>query len=496
MKTFLSSFKLPLGGYPLLGLVLTGLLVSCEKVLVEQPKAIAVETFYNTPAELDAAVAAVYAPLRNPISGIAGEYLAQLEAYVDYAFGRPGSSYANPSDFQGLNSTNVNRVANMWPQLYLSIRNANLVMINAPKATAVNQADIPRYVGEARFLRAVAYFHLLKNWGGVPIRTEANFTEPNVKRASAEEVYQLILSDLQNAESSLPDRPAQAGRPSRWAAKTVLADVYFFQGKYAEARDKASEVIQSGRYSLVPVTTVDDWQKIFGPAVVTTPEEIFYLKFTRQQAQGMYFAMFTNHPGTRLHGAGGFFGICSDTRNPVYAAWDNADLRKGNWYIWNIGVGATSLLSRKYIDPQAPFGDAAGNDYPMYRYADVLLLFAEAANRAGNGPTPAALEALNQVRRRAYGRNPTAPSDVDFKLADYNVTTFNDVVLRERGYETQLEGKRWHDLKRLGPPTLRAVIKAGVNKDVAVMHLLWPIPVSETSFNAAMDATKDQNPGY
>ncbi|GAB4044553.1 RagB/SusD family nutrient uptake outer membrane protein [Spirosoma litoris] len=476
-------------------LLLSVLFSSCQDVLEEHPKSIAVETFYNTTSELDAAVAAVYSGLRNATSGIGGEYAAQLEAYTDYCYGRSGSSYAILSDFQGLNSTNIVRVGNMWTVFYLSVRNANLVIQNAPKAKSVSATDIAKYVGEARFLRALAYFTLAKNWGAVPLRTEANLDQPNVKRSSLNDVYQLIVSDLQNAETTLPDKPAQVGHPSKWSAKTVLADVYFYQGKNAEARDKASEVIQSGKYSLVPITKTDDLQNIFGPSVVTTTEEIFYLKYTRQAGQGMYFVMFPNHPGTKFVAAGGFYGISSDVRNSVYAAWDDKDLRKGNWYVWDLGLGPTSTLSKKFIDPQAPFQDACGNDFPMYRYADVLLLYAEATSRAGNGPTADAMEALNQVHRRAYGFNPTTVSAVDFKLSDYTASTFNDLVLKERGYETQLEAKRWHDLKRLGTDKLKAVIKAAVGKDVADKHLLWPIPVSELNYNTALAAT-DQNPGY
>ncbi|AEI51980.1 RagB/SusD family nutrient uptake outer membrane protein [Runella slithyformis] len=467
----------------------------CSDVLVEAPKAVAVETFYNTAAEVETAVNAAYQELRA-VNGISGQLGAQVEAYTDYSYGR--GSYQVLSDFQGLNSTNIPRTDEGWRLFYLSIRNANLVIQNAPKGSRISQADIVKYVAEAKFLRAYNYFWLVRNWGGVPIRTEATLTEPNVKRSTAEEVYKLIIADLKEAETNLPDKGAQVGRATKWAAKAALAEVYFTLNQYAEARDKADEIIKSGQFSLIPVTVAADFDKVFGPTVVTSPEEIFYLKMTRQNNQGMYLAMFAHHPGTRLHGAGGFFAHYTDSQtNPVYRTWDNNDLRKSyNWVSWNIGLGANSLLCKKFSDPLAPSGTAAGNDFPIYRYADVLLLYAEAACRAGNAPTAAAMEALNQVRRRAYGRPITTPSTVDFKLADYTAATFNDLVLRERGYETQYEGKRWLDLKRLGTPKLREIIKAATGKDVADKHLLWPIPVGELNFNTALDPCKDQNPGY
>lgn len=279
-------------------------LTSCEDVLKEAPKAVAVETFYNTAAEVETAVNAAYQELRAT-NGISGQLGAQVEAYTDYSYGR--GSYQVLSDFQGLNSTNIPRTDEGWRLFYLSIRNANLVIQNAPKGTRISQADIAKYVAEAKFLRAYNYFWLVRNWGGVPIRTEATLTEPNVKRSTADEVYNLIIADLKEAENNLPDKGAQIGRATKWAAKAALAEVYFTRNQYAEARDKADEIIKSGQFSLVPVAVAADFDKVFGPTVVTSPEEIFYLKMTRQNNQGMYLAMFAHHPGTRLHGAGGFF---------------------------------------------------------------------------------------------------------------------------------------------------------------------------------------------
>ncbi|MFN4146566.1 MAG: RagB/SusD family nutrient uptake outer membrane protein [Runella sp.] len=468
--------------------------LSCsDDVLKEAPKSLAVETFYNTAAEVEAAVNAIYTPLRAD-NCLGGLYPAQHEAYTDYSFGR--GSYAILSNFQGLDNTNITRTGQMWDLFYLSIRNANLVIRNAPNGKSISTADKNRFVAEAKFLRALTYFFLVRNWGGVILRTEANMTEQNLKRSSIDEVYSLIINDLKEAETNLPDNPSIAGRPSRWAAKTVLADVLLHRNQFAEARDKANEVIQSRKYSLVPVTVADDFAKIFGPDIITSTEEIFYLKYTRQAGQGYNLVMFAHNPAARLHGAGGFFAHYTDAvSNNVFRTWDRNDLRRAyGWYSWNIGLGANSFLNKKYTDPLAPSANGAGNDSPLYRYADLLLIFAEAASRANNGPTTAAMEALNQVRRRAYGRPINAASEVDFKISDYNANTFLDLVIKERGYETQYEAKRWLDLKRTGK--FRELIKAGVGKDVADRHLLWPIPISELNFNTALDPTKDQNPGY
>ncbi len=128
-----------------------------------------------------------------------------------------------------------------------------------------------------------------------------------------------------------------------------------------------------------------------------------------------------------------------------------------------------------------------------YRYADVLLIYAEASAQAA-GPTADGVEKLNMVHRRAYGLDPLQPSSVDFQLAAYTTETFTDLVVQERGYEFQLEGKRWFDLVRSG--RVKEVMKNNIGREVADKHLLWPIPRIEFDLNKGLDPTKDQNPGY
>jgi hypothetical protein len=476
--------------------ILTALMFfSCEDALIEAPKSLAVETFYNTPSEVESALASIYDPLRNN-NCMGALYPAQLEAYTDYCYGR--GSYAVLSNFQGLDGNNIGRIGSMWDLFYLSIRNANIVIQNVPNGSALSESDKAKYLAEAKFMRALVYFIMVRNWDGVPIRTEENMTVLEIPRNSADEVYQLIFQDLEFAEENLPENAQLPGKPSMWSAKTLLADVYFYIGMNSEARDKAREVIQSAKYSLVPVTVVEDYEKIFGPEVVTTPEEIFYLKNSRQgTGEGWAFVQFIHHPGDKLFGGGGYYAHYSDlVSNSTIANWDHNDLRFGLWYNWNIGLGSNSILSKKFNDPKAAGGGAtAGNDYPLYRYADLLLIFAEADCRASGNVNAEAMEILNMVHRRAYGKDPLAADPtIDFKVADYDRDSFIELCLQERGYETQMEGKRWLDLKRTGEVKER--IKAATGKDVADKHLLWPIPVSELNYNSLIDPSADQNPGY
>lgn len=465
---------------------------SCEDALVEKPKSIAVETFYNTKSEVESAIAAVYAPLRTGnVFGM--NYISLLECFTDYQYGR--GSWAINSDFQGLNATNIGRTDAAWTDIYRSIRNANIVILNAPNGKQLTAIDVTQSVAEAKFLRAFSYFILVRNWGGVPIRTDKNYAELEVGRNTEAEVYELIISDLKEAEASLPDNASVAGRASKWIAKTLLADVYFYRGMNSEAASKAAEVITSKKYSLVPVKTVNDFYKIYGVDVVSTPEEIFYMKFSHEN--GGTYTMMLHHPGSKYCGGGGYYGIYTDKEaNLIMKNWDASDLRRGLWYNWNIGLGANSLLTLKFIDPTAPSANANANDIPVYRYADVLLLSAEAECRSTGAVSADAMEKVNMVHRRAYGYDPLVGSSVDYKVADYTKDTFIDLVIKERCYEDQCEGKRWLDLKRLGAAKLKQIIKANTGKDVADKHLLWPIPVAEMSYNGKIDPSKDQNPGY
>lgn len=467
---------------------------SCTKMLEEKPKSIAEELFYNTPAEVEAGLNAIYVPVRG--SGVFGTlYECQMEIYTEYLYGR--GSHAPLNDYKGLDNTNISRVAGMWSAFYEAIRNANIIVKRAPEATALTEAQKNKYIAEARFLRGLWYFHMVRNWAGVPLRTEHNMDSINVPRSSQAAVYDFIVADLLFAEANLLDVPRLPGTPSIWAAKTVLIDVYMNLHQYDKARDKALEVINSNKFSLVNVTVADDFDKLFGPEVITSTEEIFYLKYSRTPSgQGFVYPQYTHYPGSGYYPPGGFYTFYSDAeKNSFIKNWDKNDLRYTfNWYVQTFGLGPTTILNKKFSDRVTT--TAGGNDFPMYRYADVLMFYAESVAQAGTVPTADAMEKLNMVHRRAYGKNPAvADPTVDFKLADYaSKQAFIDLVVKERGYENCAEAKRWHDLKRLG--IVKQVILAQKGITVADKHLLWPIPTVEYNYNKAIDPVKDQNPGY
>ncbi|RNL82497.1 RagB/SusD family nutrient uptake outer membrane protein [Sinomicrobium pectinilyticum] len=464
-------------------------MVSCEGLLEENPKSVAVENFYNTPEDVESAVNAIYTPLRS----IRAEQIVILDAHSDWGYGR--GSRAQYNDFAGLNTSNANAAGARWDSFYKAIRNANLVIANAPNGDAISQEEVDFYVAEARFLRALTYFDLVRNWGGVPLRTEENMQQGDLPRSTVDEVYALIVEDLRFAEQYLDESPRQVGRPTVYAAKTLLADVYLNLGDYEMALQKSGEVIRSGNFSLVPVTSVKDIQtNIFGADLLTSTEEIFYFKYSRDTDQGNFILWILNHPDTGHFNFGGAYAHYGDAANPFYTEWDDADLRKGLWDQVDFGLGTTTLVSSKYVEPAAVSRNDGGNDLPVYRYAEVLLIFAEAEARVSGGPTSAAIDALNQVHRRAYGLDSGMESEVDLKFSSGESARFLEAVLQERGYEFQFEGKRWLDLKRTGKA--QEMIMKNKGLAIAEAHYLWPIPISEINFNGAINPETDQNPGY
>ncbi len=462
---------------------------SCDNLLEEKPKALAVETFFNTPDEVEAGIAATYAHLRTP-NCFRAEYAVMVEQSSDIIFTGLGS-WSPPSKYGGLDATNITRISNSWVQFYRAVRNANIMIEAIPKAQSVSDNDKSRFIGEARFLRALTYFQLVRCWGAVPLRTEENRFDYDLPRSSESDIYDLIISDLKFAESTLPTTVAVAGHATKWSAKMLLADVYFTLNQYEKSAELSNEVIQSRQYSLVEVETTDDFENLYGATVINTPEEIFYFKFHEQDGFNLaYYYHGSGNAGEYIRTAGYNVIINNESHLP-YIKQDNQDLRKGLWYSYTGGlVGEGGLLLKKYNDRT---GTSPRNSFPLYRYADCLLMYAEASCRISSGPTAEGLEALNMVHRRAYGYPSTQPSPVNFKINDYNKESFIELCIKERGYETVGESKRWFDLKRLGKTEAASYVRENRGLEIAEKHWLWPIPVSELNFNKAIS---DQNPGY
>ena len=310
-----------------------------------------------------------------------------------------------------------------------------------------------------------------------------------------------IESDLRFAVNNAPQTPRLAGTPSVNSAKSLLGEVYATLDRYEESKQLLEEVINSGQYSLVTVSSAADFNNIFGPEVVSSTEEIFYIKEYRENGQGNEYAMFCAHPGAMIdgnvmHGSGGWYGVYTTTENQLITDWDVKDYRKDyNLLLFDFGMGDNTYLLTKYHDANAPGASGAACDYPLIRYPDILLLYAEMAMRVTGSPTEDAMEKINMVHRRAYGYDPMTSSEVDFELKDYSTSEkFLELILKERMYEQFNEGKRWFDLIRLG--IVKEQIKRVKGLDIQEKHMLFPIPQTEFNYNEALDPSKDQNPGY
>ena len=385
-----------------------------------------------------------------------------------------------------------------WPTLYDAVGRANFLLKNMETNDLVSEEQKKQVIGEASFVRAIVYYTLVRGWGSVPMRLEpvANSDDTGQPLEPVDNIYAQIISDLEVAEANLAPTTENPGRATSGAAKVALADVYLTRGDFQSARDKAKEVMDNaGTYGYA---LLESYPAIFSPTAPTHAEDVFSLKFSQSVGLGnfipTYFA--PAQPNTLAKDAGiaarGLAFASAEGDTPLIANWDDNDLRKA----WNLydevtvsgeivplgGLPAeTDFLYGKYRDPGAVEETAAGNDFYLYRYADVLLIFAEAENQV-NGPSADAYEAVNQIRRRAYGVDLNGPdAAVDFP-AGLSQSDFDDLIFQERGYEFMAEAKRWFDMVRTGR---WETIIPEAGKPLPT-QLTWELPDSELQNNPAL----------
>ena len=283
-----------------------------------------------------------------------------------------------------------------------------------------------------------------------------------------------------------------------------------FTGDYPQAKKYAGEVISSNKYSIVNVASVRDFDKVFGYDLVTSSEEVFYVKTSRTDSKTWDYLSYTAHPqyyiepGKRMLNGFGYFTHYTDLRNKVISEWDQDDLRYGRnvgFYVFGADAyGQYTCLLTKYWDPNAS-GSGANVSIPLIRYTDVLITYAEASARVAGAPTEESIEIVNMIKRRAYGFPfNQANAEIDYKLSDYNsLDKFIDLLIREETYERMNEAKHWDFIVRLGKAQElvgKYLNVTGAPTTIAEKHFLWKLPDSEFNYNKALDKTVDQNPGY
>ena len=474
-------------------LFLIAICFACENALDEIPKNfISPENYYQTAED---ATGAIYAAYQSNLVNIA-KYAVD-EVYTDYFYTK-GSWAPMANLAQPLDATSTGRSNGLWNRDYRIINRSNVVLGRVPDIE-MDETEKSRILAEAHFLRAWAYLDLVRKYGPVPLRIVETRDLSNVAvgRSPVSDIYVQIESDLLIAEQDLPDNVgANTGRATRWAAKMILADVYMDLERWQEAADRADEIINSGVYDLVTVTDSADFYNIF--ATETSTEDIFSSHFsqtTRTWDVAVYWAHLSNTPVWNV--GVGYNVIYANTNSSLLNNWDNNDLRKGfNLYTgfyrdgeWVSNPAVTPLLFKKYI---ADANGLATYSVPMIRYAEAFLIYAEAVNRANNGPTSLALERLNNIRRRAYGHDPYSTSTDDFPTG-MTMQAFEDTVIRERAYEFMLEGKRYWDLRR--KDMWEDLILQDKGMVVDESRKLHPLPQAEIDNNPALTPT-DQNPGF
>jgi hypothetical protein len=482
------------------------LLIGCTDFLKTDPQGQLIESSFPVSSS-DALLAtnAVYAAVRDwyynsggyPILDIMSDdaskgsnkndQLATVGAYDNFTFNTTGD---------GLDR--------WWATLYQGIKWANVV---TEKVSVIPMDTILRnqYVSEARFLRGLFYFDLVRAWGGVP---EVTTTDPplHLGRASSDEIYSLIVSDLLYAESHLTKKSelssSDQGRATSGAADALLAKVYLFKKDFVNSELYALKVIQSNEYSLEP--NFLDANGVNGNNGVESIFEVGALGVENFNGGGAQYANTQGVRGTPNRGWG-FNRPSIDLRK----SFEHGDPRLKATII-NLGDTLDGVLIIGDPDPaNDPVvtldqnGDTLniqcynrkvwtpGNDTPtqwshhrrLIRYADVLLMAAEALNE--NGKPADAMTYLNQVRKRARGGTISILPDVS--VTDKNL--LRDKILLERRHEFALEGVRFWDLVRTG----KASAVLGPLGFIPGKHELLPIHQSEIDIS---QGTLVQNPNY
>ena len=481
---------------PCISFVVTCLLMpACNSFLEVQPVSVASEAaFYKTSQDALVATNGCYNALLDIYRGsthwLFSEVMADDATDPDVAI-----------DNFTFDATNGN-VETFWRLHYVGIARCN-TLIGRIENIPMDEALKTRLQLEARYLRAYYYFNLVQLYGDVPLTLQEvkgqDISFP--ARSPAIEVYRQIATDLTAAEGLPVSHPApETGRATRGAAKALLAKVYLAQRNWQQAAAKAREVMDLAAYRLL-----SSYADVFAVQNRNSAESIFEVQFGRggqvgtgNPVTGFFFQQFaTAGSGDIVTGIAGSNGEGRMIPTSEFVnLFDTNDPRRDasvrTFYIRATGNRRDTVRINhtiKYQDPQATVGgggasgNGSENGWRVLRYADVLLMYAEALNELGGG-NPLALEAVNQVRRRARGAN---PATVLPDLAGLSQADLREAIYKERRVELSFEGHRWFDLTRTG-----RTLDALKGKNIQPRNLLLPIPQRERDLNANLT----QNTGY
>ena len=496
----------------IVSVLLAGMMfISCNKWVDYNPKddfKITDQEYFKSEADYRSIAVGTYAPLQwlNQVVPV-GDIISDNSV----TGGESASDVLSLQQINNFTHTSVNgTISDLWQSCYEGINRANYMQQykdKNPAGETITFVGKDALYGEVYFVRAYYYFTLVKMFGGVPLFVDRRLTladQGTLARATAADVYKQIETDLTSAIAVLPSVQTEKGRATKYAAQALLGKVLLYQNKFAPAAAMLDNVINSNAYSLVA-----DFNSIFLPSGENGPESVFEIQYSNGSAtydwghvtrgQGNY--------SVQQCGIRGLNGSAAMPYNPGWstnlptqnlaAAYAAGDKRKAvtvldieAYKTANPGLGITyqvapyqntGLYNQKYLPRK---GETSGqvelnysNNFRTIRYADVLLMAAEAYNKSGNDVK--AQTYLNLVRRRAFG-------DL---LHDVTATgtALYDAILAERRLELAMEGERFFDLVRTG----KAASVLGPLGFVAGKHELFPIPQSEVEL-----AGLAQNPGY
>ena len=471
------------------------------------------EGFFKTPKDVQTAIFGAYGWIAS--ERLWGrQYVAAIMLRSDMVdIGDRGT----PAERQQVNDFNMDdgngMVRQFWPYWYQVISATNSAIAGA-ESLALPEEEINPLIAEARFVRAFSYYNLVQVFGDVPY-IDFFISDPesviSISKTPEAEVYQKILADLEFAKQWLPDQqPSDVrSRPTKGTAASYLASVHLTLHDYQKAYDEAKWVIDNKGtfdYALEP-----DFQNLFRAEMQDGLEEtIFSLDFLGLQNGNGGANDDIMPPMTGIRGADELgWSVCVPSM-AVYNTWDDRDYRKEVSFADEAPVGGVIVPYTQFQNTKRPHiakyrrfpgesnaeGRYSDNNYATMRYAEVLLIAAEALTEIAGGSTAEAEGYVNEVRARARnwaGTTTNFPENVQSGLSKED---FIDLVLEERRLELAFEYKRWFDIKRRdlgvevfsGPNSLEPHPNFDPSRDY-----LMPLPRTELAINPNL---LPQNPGY
>ena len=517
-NTFSTLFKTTAG---LCFLLITN---SCTDFLKEQaPSNLTPDNFYSIPDHAEAAIAATYADLRF-MGGGAGIFSSNWQL-LEALTGTSTTETAQNSDLNNLyglvHDGNTMHIRNYWNGLYRVIAQANQVIEKVPAITPMPEAQKKSIIGEAKFLRAQAYFTAVRLWGDIPLITKpqsATSEDFLPTRTPKEQVYDFIVKDLTEAEAAGLPWMNVSGRVNQAAVKTQLSIVYLTMAgfplskgatHYKLAADKALEVITYANANPTSINLFPTYSEVHRENLKNRVEHLFMLQYNNSIGVGgnPMGNMFPNFKPINYNGPGGT-GSTVPTIS-FYNSYEPGDLRtkdqEGYFYTsyFTNGNGAKFELNAPYIfkhfntianGTSGVAGTRNDNlNVPVIRYAETLLVYAEAQNELGT-ITPEAYASLKKIRDRAKLETPA--------IGTYTQDSFRKAVWKERWHELCYEQITWFDMVRLrkqfNPITKSfdefvGATNLSSNQKLQQKHLLLPLPTQEMLNNPNLTP---QNTGY